>query len=80
MKWERLQDFVSFDQIAPGDIITDAPEDPVDQYEIVAVDSGTVKAYHCKGKNAILILNYAEFLNQAWYVRSYSNLFTHGTL
>ena len=68
--WQKMKESATPVNLIPGKIITEFPESPDDQYEILSVQDDTVIAYHCNGKNVLLAFGYADLLSEKWWIKT----------
>jgi hypothetical protein len=67
--WTKIDKTSIFESVIKGDIITDNPDNPHNQYQIVTKVYGFVKALHANGKTAIRIFPEEELMNGKWWVK-----------
>ncbi len=67
--WKLIDDSSILDKITVGQIITNNPDNPIDQYEVKTIDGGYIKATHCNGKTAIKVFPEEELIMGKWWVK-----------
>lgn len=65
--WQKLSSIRIGQKILMGAIITDDPQDPLDQYHIISVHTGVVKGMHCNGKARVLKISKEEIAAGKWF-------------
>ncbi len=66
LMWKKIDSYLIVADISAGDIITNKPDDPVDQYEIKSLHAGYVRARHSNGKIALKIFPEKELMSGKW--------------
>ena len=68
--WQKIIESATQVNQITGKIITEFPENPDDQYEILSVQNDTVIAYHCNGKNVLVAFGYRDLFSDKWWMKT----------
>jgi hypothetical protein len=52
-----------------SNVITEFPENPEDQFEILSIENDTVIAYHCNGRNVLLAFGNEDLKTDKWWMK-----------
>jgi hypothetical protein len=66
--WYLIESQADIKKIMCGRIITQRPDDPIDRYEITAMDGCCVRAMHNNGKVSLKIFSRDDLVRDHWWV------------
>lgn len=68
--WKKITSNEAVAAIIVGNVITDKPNDPSNQYQIISIHEGAVRGLHVNGKVSLVLFPEDELTSGNWWVKT----------